>query len=310
MKQEKIQTKSKNPAHTMTLQKNTRTISSLTALLSLIVLGGMFVTSTLQGTLLENLANFKNGLVKKAHAQTAVTATSSAKTVATATSSAKTAVTTTSSAKTQESEEDISVTTRNLRERIERIVEEKRDQIKGVLTEIDSKRRATIGEILRVTEDTLSIRSQTGTEIIPISNTRYPLAILKNGEPINYDEIAVGNWLLAFGVIEDDSFQPIRLLVSEDSLRPRTRSVSIGTITKIARTSIEIEPRSGESPVTYTISTNTEFQDLSGETISLKDIEEKMQAIVAGIITSTDEDEGTSTRTALKIRVLTTIETQ
>jgi hypothetical protein len=250
---------------------------------------GAFVGVTTDSTLLEKL---ETNIVEIAHAQTA-------------TSSSET-----EDSEDEQSEEDISETTRNLRERIERIVDEKRDQIKGVLTEIDSKRRSTIGEIQRVTEDTLSIRSQTGTEIIPISNTQYPLTILKDGEPIEFDEIAVGNWLLAFGVIEEDSFQPIRLLISDDSLRPRTRTVSIGTITDIARTSIEIEPRSGEGTVTYTISADTEYQDLSGEVIGLNDIDESMQAIVAGIVTETDDDDESSTRAALKIRLLTTIETQ
>jgi len=269
-------------------QQKTQTISTLATFVALGMLIVSFVGISSNPSYLESI---KAGLVIETQAQTA-------------TNSAE------EGTEGEESEEDISETTRNLRERIERIVDEKRDQIKGVLTEIDSRRRSTIGEIQRVTEDTLSIRSQTGTEIIPISNTAYPLTILKDGETIDFDEIAVGNWLLAFGVIEDDNFQPIRLLVSEDSLRPRTRSVTIGTITDIARTSIEIEPRNGEGAVSYTVSANTEYQDLSGETIGLNDIDESMQAIVAGIVTTVDEDDESSARTALKIRILTTIEAQ
>jgi hypothetical protein len=214
-------------------------------------------------------------------------------------------------------EDDLSITTRNLRERIERIVEEKRDQIKGVISDLDSQRRATIGEILRVTDDTLSIKTKSGTEIIPLSNTRYSISILKDGETTALEEIAVGNWLLALGLIEDGSFQPIRLIVSEDSLRPRTRSVDIGTVAKISRSSIEIEPRNSESTVTYTINSKTEFYDLLGETIELQDIEESVQVIIAGIFTSNNSNNNTndqnqtendsSSKLALKIKVLTTI---
>ena len=203
-------------------------------------------------------------------------------------------------------------TTKNLQERIERIIKERREQIKGALSEIDTQRRGVIGEIQRVTEDSLTIRSQIGTEIIPLTNTVYPISILKDGEAISFDEIAVGNWLLALGTIEDDTFQPIRLLVSDDSLRPRTRSVSIGTISDLGRTTIEIENRSGTGVSTYTTNQSTEYQDLEGEEITRADLDETMQAVVAGIVDSDTNDDNTTgsdtERTALLVRVLTTVQ--
>lgn len=212
---------------------------------------------------------------------------------------------------TQDSEESFSDTTKNLRERIERIVDERREQIKGALSEIDTQRRGVIGEVQRVTEDSLTIRSQAGTEIIPLTNTRYPVSILNDGDSITFDEIAVGSWLLALGTIEEDTFQPIRLLISEDSLRPRTRSVSIGTITELGRTSIEIEQRSGDGTVSYTTNRSTRYEDLNGETITSADLDETMQAVVAGIVTNSDEDteeNAETVRTALLVRVLTTVQ--
>jgi len=206
---------------------------------------------------------------------------------------------------TSSSQEDLSETTKNLRERIERIVEEKRDQIKGVLTEIDAVRRGTVGEIQRVTEDSITIRSRTGTEIIPLSNTLYPVTITKAGKTVKVSEIAVGNWLLALGVIEDDDFQPIRLQISEDSLRPATRSVAIGTLDEIERAAITISARDGSGQVTYTTNKNTIYQDISGEEITAQDLEVEMQVVAAGIIS--DEDDGSSTRIAKVVRILTTV---
>lgn len=212
--------------------------------------------------------------------------------------------------------DNLSTTTRNLRERIERIVEEKRDQIKGVISEIDSKRRSTIGEIQRISEDSLTISGQGGTEIIPLSNTRYNVSLLKDGEPTTTSDIAVGNWILALGVIEEDSFQPVRVLISETTLRPRTRVVAIGTITSSSRNSLEIEQRSQGESITFTLNSNTQFQDIQGNEISVNEIDTSMQAVVAGIVTSDSSQttqnqtntETSTTRTALKVKLLTTIE--
>lgn len=203
------------------------------------------------------------------------------------------------------------VTTQNLRERIERIVEEKREQIKGVLTEISITQRGIIGAVQRVTEESITIRTHKGTEIIPLTNTSYPVELVKANKAIKTTDIAVGDWLLALGVFEDDSFQPVRVLVSEKSLRPRTRSISIGSIATLSRTSISIDSRDGSGQVTYTINKDTKYQDLSGEDLVIADIEESMQAIVAGYIvenTSENASETSSTqRVAKLVRVLTTV---
>ena len=122
----------------------------------------------------------------------------------------------------------------------------------------------------------------------------------------------LGEHLIREGTIEEDTFQPVRLLVSDDSLRPRTRVVSIGTITDLGRTSIEIEQRSDNENRTFTTNQSTKYEDLEGETISRNDLDETMQAVVAGIVTNepTNNDDATTNteRTALLVRVLTTVQ--
>lgn len=207
------------------------------------------------------------------------------------------------------------VTTQNLRERIERIVEEKREQIKGVLTEISISQRGVVGAVQRVTEESITIRTHKGTEIIPLTNTAYTVELVKANKTITTTDIAVGDWLLALGVFEDDSFQPVRVLVSENSLRPRTRSIQIGSIATLTKTSIAIDSRNGSGQVSYTINKDTKYQDLSGEEIAITDIEESMQAIVAGYIventsattTSATTEQTTTQRVAKIVRILTTV---
>jgi len=213
----------------------------------------------------------------------------------------------TATTKDKESTASADLTTQNLRERIERIVEEKRDQIKGVLSEISISQRGVIGEVQRVTEESITIKTHKGTEIIPLTNTAYTVELIKANKAIKPTEIAVGDWLLALGVIEEDNFEPVRITISTSSLRPRTRSITIGSITKIERTALTVESRSATGSVTYTTNKDTKYQDLSGNSITAADIEESMQAIAAGYVIEPTSSSNSTQRVAKLVRVLTTV---
>jgi hypothetical protein len=192
-----------------------------------------------------------------------------------------------------------SATTQKLRERIEKIVEEKRDQIKGVLDEFDQKKRGTLGNVTRVSEESVTIKTRKATEIIPLSPD---VAIEKAGKTIKLDEIAVGDWVVVMGLIEEDAFVPKRLLVSSTSLRPPTPVVVLGTIEASERNQISIIPRSGEGASTVTTTTKTVYQDINGQEIERADIKKDMQALLIG--SENDKNE----KTARLIRVLTVVE--
>jgi len=189
-------------------------------------------------------------------------------------------------------------TTEKLKERIEKIVEEKRDQIKGVLSAIDQQQRGTIGNVTRVSEESVTIKTRKTTEIIALNED---VQIEKDGDEIAVDEIAVDDWLVVLGLIEDDTFSPKRVLVSSDSLRPATPVVALGSIDSIERSEISILPRSDENTFSIATSTTTQYQDLNGDEIDRTDLNEEMQALVVG---SEDED---GEKTAHIIRVLAVI---
>lgn len=192
-----------------------------------------------------------------------------------------------------------SATTQNLRDRIEKIVEEKRDQIKGVLDEFDQKKRGTLGSVTRVSEESITIKTRKATEIIPLSGD---VVIEKAGKTIKLGDIAVGDWVVAMGIIDNDAFVPKRLLVSSTSLRPTTPVVALGTITKIEKTQLEVTPRSGDSAFTIATTTKTEYQDINGKDIERTDLKADMQALVIGVESTANE------KSARIIRVLTVVE--
>lgn len=189
-----------------------------------------------------------------------------------------------------------SATTEKLRERIEKIVDEKRDQIRGVIDEFSEQKRGTIGQVTRLSEESVTITTKKTTEIIPVDDT---VTLFKDGDEIELDEIAVDDWLVVMGIIVDDTFQPVRILVSSDSLRPDTPVVELGTITTIDDDELTISPRDQSDTFTIEVTSSTAYQDIEGNEIELSDITEEMQALVVGF---EDED---NQRSATLIRILT-----
>jgi hypothetical protein len=192
-----------------------------------------------------------------------------------------------------------STTTQKLKERIERIVEEKSDKIKGMLSQLDVEKRGFIAQVQRVSENTVTVKSSKDTEIITVAADTQ---ILKKGKVIPVTDIAVDNWVLALGTVEDDTFSLKKLLVSDTSLRPATRLVHIGTIQNITAQKIDFQPRGDAAEVlTIKLTKTTQYQDLNGNDITLKDITSDTQALVVG-----SEDE--TGKTAHLIRILAVIE--
>jgi hypothetical protein len=183
-------------------------------------------------------------------------------------------------------------TTQKLKERIEKIVEEKKQQIQGVITDLSYTKRGFIGEIQRLTQETITIKNEKGTQIIPLNQD---LKLIKAGKEILPDGIAVGDWTMVLGIVESDEFVPKKIYVYSESLLPISRFVEIGTIQEITTKNLVIKPRSKEETIELLINTKTRYQDSAGEKAMLKNFEENMQVLLIGI-----EDENSKTTTVLR----------
>lgn len=191
-----------------------------------------------------------------------------------------------------------SKTTQKLKERIEKIVEEKKDQIKGIIDNLDSSKQGFIGEVARISEEAITVKTNTSTRILPITED---VELLEDGKEIELSDIAVENWLVVLGIIEDDNFTPIRILVSEESLRPLPSYITLGSIKSLEKNELTIVPRSGEEEeIPVTLNSDTLFEDLNGEEIDRTDIEEETQALIVAL-----DDDGE--KIANRVRILTVI---
>lgn len=188
---------------------------------------------------------------------------------------------------------DLTQTTQRLKERIEKIVDEKRDQIEGALDELGHKRKGFIGEIQRVSAETITLKTNKGTQIIPLSDQ---VSITKAGKDLAVDGIVVGDWAIIIGLNQDDQFQPERMLVSSATLRPKPQFVAVGTISAISRNSLKLQPRSGDNPVDINLVRQTQYQDAEGNSLVIGDLEKELQVLVVGV-TEDEETEAIIIRT-------------
>lgn len=188
-------------------------------------------------------------------------------------------------------------TTQNLKARIERIVEEKKDQITGIINNLDSTKQGFIGQVIRISEEAVTVKTNKATRILPITSD---VELLKGTTKMKLADLAVDNWLVVMGVVEDDNFKPIRILVSTEDIRPRSYLTALGTISESDKTTFTIVPRDNPEAIEVTTNTKTVYEDLKGEEIKRTDIETDMQALVIAY-----DDEGD--KIATRIRVLTVI---
>lgn len=184
-----------------------------------------------------------------------------------------------------------------IKKRLEKTVEQ--SKVQGV-SDTATRKHGFIGEVVRVSEEAVTVSNQTSTSIIPLKDVR----ILKANKTIALSDVAVGNWVTALGYVEgsEKTFTPKVLIVSTNTLQPQPKMVILGTIVTIDAKHVEVRPRSGEDMSSFTISSKTLFQDSMGEKAVRADFEEDMTVLLIG--NETQADDGTTQRTAKVIRSL------
>jgi hypothetical protein len=185
-----------------------------------------------------------------------------------------------------------SAATPSLQERVLRVAKEKYSDVKGAIDQLSVQKKGFIGQIERVTQESLTITNTKGTEVIPFDES---VTLLKANQEIDIDQVAVGDWLVVMGIVQDEIFTPKRILVSSESLRPKQHLVNIGTIVEQDSQQIKILSRQGNE-VTLDLSKQTEFQDHDGQTAQSSDFIADLQVLVVGF----QVEDGDKTATVIR----------
>lgn len=165
------------------------------------------------------------------------------------------------------------------KERLQRALQNQSDKIKGVLDELNSRRKGMVGEVQRVSEETFTIKTSKATHVIAVTPET---SIQKAGRSIAVDDIAVGDWAIVISSEEDDDLVPDRVIVSAESLRPDPQIVTLGSVVSTNRTNTElvVQTRAEGNELTFTLNRNTQYEDMNGNPAAVTNISQDLQVLV------------------------------
>lgn len=187
---------------------------------------------------------------------------------------------------------------KELGKKVKEAAEKYQSQAGEVLSQIAQRKRGFIGQVERVTEESITLTNSKGTQVVAIDEE---VTLLKANQEISIENVSIDDWLVVMGLVEeDDSFTPVRILVSSTTLRPEDHFVALGTIIDQSATQLTLLSRQSEE-LTLTLSLETEYQDHDGSLATGTEFVQDMQVLVVG----TKNDEG---KTVNVVRALVSLE--
>jgi len=166
------------------------------------------------------------------------------------------------------------------------------DKVKGAIDNLLNRKIAMIGQLSRITDETITIKNLAGTKILALDNNP---KIIKDKKTIDIDKVEVENWVMVLGKLKDDNFSPDFIYVYTKTLRPKNQVILIGTITSITNSTITIKPRSGDQEETLNLTNNTKFRDSAGKESTFNNFSEDINVLVIGL-----EDNDSKTATTIR----------
>jgi len=183
-------------------------------------------------------------------------------------------------------------TNQEIKKRIDRVIEEKKQEVAGALADINTKKRGFVGPIERVSGSSLTITTHKGSLILPLTES---VKVLKKSKEIAITDLAVGNLVVAIGIETDGMFEPKFILTSDDIIEPSTRIVLLGTLTTIEKSNVTLLTRGTNETKDVVIGKTTDFQNSDGSEIAASLFAEDLTILVVGI-----EDEDGLTATTIR----------
>ena len=181
-----------------------------------------------------------------------------------------------------------SATTSSLKERIEKVVEEKETQNGSVAGQVDYSTRAIVGLVERVSESAITIQSLSGSVIVPITED---VELTDGKKAIKIGEVEIENSIIAMGLQAGESFTPIKIIVSTDQILPRPQVVTIGAVKEVSASSLSVESRIEGSLLEFSINKNTEIIDSDDDETTIQELFEDVQVVVAGYSQGEDDSQ-------------------
>jgi hypothetical protein len=205
-------------------------------------------------------------------------------------------------AETEETQdqEATSATTTSLKERIEKVVEEKESKNGSVAGEAKYNSRAIVGVVERVSESAITVSNNSGSIIIPITDG---VELTKDNKSFEISNIEIGNSVIALGLQAGETFTPVKIIIEDKQILPRPQVVAIGAVKEVSKNSLTLESRLNNSIFTFSLDKDTQVFDAEDDEISTLSLFEDVQVVVAGYVSTENDDEQSNTAQVIKALV-------
>lgn len=183
-----------------------------------------------------------------------------------------------------------------IKKRLEKTVNDSR--VNGVM-DGEQRKRGFVGEVVRISEEAITVSNGEQTNIVSLDGTK----LLEDDEEIELEDIIVGDWVTVLGLVTaQDTFVPKFIVVSEEDLTPSKRVVSLGSITDISATLLELQPRNKEAVEEFRLVNSTDYQDINGDETDKDNFEVDTNVLIVG--TERENSSGEVEKTASIVRSL------
>jgi hypothetical protein len=170
-------------------------------------------------------------------------------------------------------------TDQSIEDKLREILIKQAGKVESVLGELTNQRRGFVGQVTRVSEETLGLDVQGETRIVPLDDQ---VSLLRAGVATTAEKIEIGSWALVLGLMNGDSFTPKEITFSTVSPLPKPQVVHLGSIKDIKATSLDFQARGQEEIITTDLTRNTVYQDNTGEEVDLDQFVEDDQVLLVG----------------------------
>ena len=183
--------------------------------------------------------------------------------------------TATSSAKTASPSADPAVVKQNTLDRIEKILDEKGSSVLNSL-----KRKAYVGQVVRVTTESLTLNTLHGEVTVKLTPETTAMFLMPRLTPVQISDIEIDGFVIAMGYVDgEDVLDARRVLVSPTPLFPINKGVILGVVQSVKTTQVLVRTLANENK-TVPLSSKTVYQDNTGATIKKTDIKANTKILI------------------------------
>lgn len=170
---------------------------------------------------------------------------------------------------------DPAVIKQNTLDRIEKILDEKGSSILNSL-----KRKAYVGQVVRVTTESLTLNTLRGEVTVKLTPEKTTMFLMPRLTPVQISDIEIDGFVIAMGYVDsDDVLDARRVLVSPTPLFPIKKGVILGVVQSIKSTQILVRSFAQEDKAVF-VSSKTIYQDNTGIVIKKTDVKANTKVLI------------------------------